>query len=84
MKKINADLFCSLQSELLRVEKERLEIEKKRLKIDNDRLDIEKERLAELRNIIGVLKELRTPASKSSNSTQMDSQDYSDVYASLS
>jgi hypothetical protein len=30
--------------------------------------DIEKERLAELRNITGILKELRTPASKSFNS----------------
>jgi len=83
-KKINANLFYSLQSELVRVEKERLEIEKKRLKIENDRLDIEKEKLAELRNITGILKQLRTPASNSFNSMQVDSQDYSYVYASLS
>lgn len=78
----NKFIFYSLQSELLRVEKERLEIEKKRLKIENDRLDIEKGKLVELRNITGVLKEIRTPASKSVDS--MDSQDYSYMYASLS
>ena len=37
-KQINADLFYTLHSELLRVEKERLEIEKKRrFKIEYDR-----------------------------------------------